>query len=328
MELMPSTEQQELAASAAEYLANEVPISRVRELAKSSSDGLIDAVMWSEWASMGFFSVGISETAGGLGLGLVEESLLVHQFGRHLTPGPLVPSIVAAHVAHAAGLEKLTTELVGGIARAGIRVGDIGYDAASEGIVLAVSRHGAELHVVRESMPLPSIDSSTKISRLGLGACVAEVHDELLQARRWVLQAAMLLGLAEAAQEQSTSYAKIRHQFGQPIGGFQAVKHRCVDMVVRTYVASAQIQLAALFVAERRVDARFQAASALTLALDAARSNTVVNVQNHGGIGFTAEHNAGMLVTRMVALESAAGPETDRLEAIVLPTRTIFGWEA
>jgi alkylation response protein AidB-like acyl-CoA dehydrogenase len=77
-------------------------------------------------------------------------------------------------------------------------------------------------------------------------------------------------------------------------------------------------------VAEGRPDARFQAGSALTLALDAARTNTSVNIQNHGGIGFTDEHDSGLMLKRAAALAAATGPEADRVDAVVSPTRTVF----
>lgn len=323
MELIASPAQQDIADSTAEYLTKEMPFSRIRELASGSGPSVDDAT-WRGWASMGFFSLGLPESAGGLGLGLVEEFLVVQQFGRHITPGPVVSTMLAARVAHAAGLRPLTGSLLDGSVRAGLRVGDTGYDAEPDGVVLAVGRDGAELHTVTEYTPVAGVDPTLRLSRIGLGKRLAHVPWDSLQLRLWVLQSAMLLGVAEAAQIQSTEYAKVRHQFGKPIGSFQAVKHRCADMVTRCYAAGAQLHLAALYVEEDRPDARFQSGSALTLALEAAKANSTVNIQNHGGIGFTEEHDSGLILKRAAALATAAGSETDRLYAVNSPTSTVF----
>jgi alkylation response protein AidB-like acyl-CoA dehydrogenase len=325
MELVATPAQLDIADATAEYLSKEVPLPRIREMSAAGRDTVVDDDTWRRWAAQGFFSLGVAETTGGLGLGIVEEFLVVEQFGRHLTPGPVVPTMLATHVASAAGLDDLTGALLAGTARVGLRVGNTGYDVSAGGLVLSVTRGGAELHTVAEAADVPGIDPSTRLSRIMLGECVASIDDELLQLRLWVLQSALLLGVAEAAQEQSTDYVKVRQQFGQAVGAFQAVKHRCADMVTRCYVASAQLHLAALFVEGGRPDARFQTASALTLTLDAAATNSAVNIQNHGGIGFTAEHDAGLILKRAVALAAAAGPETDRLDAMIRPTRTLFG---
>jgi alkylation response protein AidB-like acyl-CoA dehydrogenase len=324
MELMPSPAQQDIADSTAEYLAKEFPISRVRELATADGCAVVDENTWRRWAALGFFSLGLPEHAGGLGLGLVEELLVIEQFGRYLTPGPTVSSIVATHVAHAAGLRKLTSALVGGAVQIGLRIGDIGYDVQAGGLALSVNRTGAELHAISEATALQSIDPSMRLSRVVVGDRIAAVADEMVQLRLWVLQSAMLVGIAAVAEAQSTAYAKVRHQFGQPIGAFQAVKHRCADMAVRSYVASAQLHLAATSVDTAQPDARFQSAAALTLALDAARSNVAVNIQNHGGIGFTDEHDAGLMLKRATALAAAVGSDSDRLDAMTTPSPTLF----
>jgi len=321
--LTPSPVQQDIAESTAEYLAKEFSISRVRDAALADRESVIDDQTWRRWAELGFLSLGLPDSVGGLGLGLVEEFLVVDQLGRHLTPGPTVSSIVAAHVAHEAGDDELSSAICAGDARVGLRVGAIGYDVEVGRLALSVTRSGAELSPVVEASALKSIDPATRVSRITVGDIVARAAGDSMQLRLWVLQSAMLTGVAEAALEQSTAYAKIRHQFGQPIGAFQAVKHRCADMAVRCYVSSAQLHLAAVAVEERWADARFQSAAALTLALDAARTNVKVNVQNHGGIGFTDEHDAGLIVKRATTLAAAVGAEADRLDAMTAPNLSI-----
>jgi alkylation response protein AidB-like acyl-CoA dehydrogenase len=324
MRLSPSAAQQDIADSAGEYLTKEFPISLVREAGRSERECVVDESLWRRWADQGFFSLGLPESGGGLGLGLVDELLVVEQFGRHLTPGPTVSSIVAAHVAYEAKQSALARAVVDGRTRVGLRVADTGYDVETGGFALTVTSAGAEIHRVDEVTPLPGIDPITRVSRIAVGDRVTAVEGQHPQLRLWVLQSAMLAGVAQFVQEQSTSYAKVRHQFGQPIGAFQAVKHRCADMAVRCYVAGAQLQLAALAVDEGWPDARFQCAAALALALEAARVNVAVNVQNHGGIGFTDEHDAGLYLKRAAALAAAVGDDSSRVAALTAPNPSIL----
>jgi alkylation response protein AidB-like acyl-CoA dehydrogenase len=171
---------------------------------------------------------------------------------------------------------------------------------------------------------MPGIDPLTPVHRVTTGSEMARAVGPALQTRQWILASAYLLGIAEAVERQSSSYAVARKQFGQPIGAFQAVKHRCADMFTRCYVAGAQLRLATLFVEGGRTDARFQSASALTLALTAARENTSVNIQNHGGIGYTHEHDAGLYLKRVVPMAAALGNPAQWLEAVLQQERTVF----
>jgi alkylation response protein AidB-like acyl-CoA dehydrogenase len=119
-----------------------------------------------------------------------------------------------------------------------------------------------------------------------------------LRLRANVLVAAELAGIATATAEQSTQYAKDREQFGVPVGSFQAVKHRCADMAVRAEAATSLVRYASLAVRDGLPDAAFHADAARAVAARNAVENAQINVQNHGGIGFTWEHTAHRYVTR------------------------------
>jgi alkylation response protein AidB-like acyl-CoA dehydrogenase len=322
MDLTPTNAQLDIADSVAEYLAAEVSLGKLRQA--MGSPPLIDDATWRQWASLGFFSLGIPEQSGGLGLGVAEELLIFKQFGRHLTPGPLGSTVLAAHLADRAGLPELTTRLMDGSERAGLRVGTTGFDVAAGGLALSLSADGAALERVRGARPLPGVDPMIEVSQVEAGDQVARVDGPELHTRHWILSAAALIGVAEAAERQSTSYARVRRQFGKPIGSFQAVKHRCADMRTRCYVAESQLRFAAVSVGAGRADGRFQAAGGLLLALQAARENTAVNIQNHGGIGFTSEHDAGLYLKRAVALEASLGSPAEWNAELLEPTRTEF----
>jgi alkylation response protein AidB-like acyl-CoA dehydrogenase len=113
-------------------------------------------------------------------------------------------------------------------------------------------------------------------------------------------------------------------QFGKPIGTFQAVKHRCADMAMRSHAATAQTMFAAFHVERRAGDAAFQAAAAVLVANKAANLNAADNVQNHGAIGFTVEHDAGLFARRAHMLEYAIGGQAAACPVVLAPERHLF----
>jgi alkylation response protein AidB-like acyl-CoA dehydrogenase len=136
-------------------------------------------------------------------------------------------------------------------------------------------------------------------------------------------RAATVLACAEAVGgiartvEMSVEYAKVRHQFGKPIGSFQAVKHRCADMAVRAEVARSATTYATVSVRDGAADAAFQVAVAKVLAANAYLQNTADNVQNHGGMGFTWECDAHLYVKRARAFDATVGSRRSQLDALV-----------
>jgi alkylation response protein AidB-like acyl-CoA dehydrogenase len=127
----------------------------------------------------------------------------------------------------------------------------------------------------------------------------------------------MLAGMAQATTDQSVGYAKDREQFGQPVGGFQAVKHRCADMAIQSEVANCQVLYAALALRDGLDDGPFHAHAARVVAARAAIANSQVNVQNHGGIGFTWEHTAHRFVTRAQVRTRTAGNRFSHLDELL-----------
>jgi alkylation response protein AidB-like acyl-CoA dehydrogenase len=131
-----------------------------------------------------------------------------------------------------------------------------------------------------------------------------------------VLVAAEAVGVAERTVEMSVEYAKVRQQFGKPIGTFQAIKHRCADMATRTEVARAVVVFAAVAVRDGEPGADFHVHSAKALAADAAIQNATDNVQNHGGMGYTWESDAHLYLKRARVLEHVCGSRMAHLDAI------------
>ncbi len=123
-----------------------------------------------------------------------------------------------------------------------------------------------------------------------------------------LLVSAQLLGMAEAARDLSVDHAQTRHQFGKPIGAFQAIKHHCADMAVDAEMLSAQLDMAAIAVRDGRDDAAFQAAALRRLAPRVALFNTRTAIQVHGGIGFSAEADIHHYLKQAHVLSRLGGP--------------------
>ncbi len=297
MDLLPTTEQNEIAASVASIVANH----------QAADEGVTDA-LWSAASEQGWFGLGLSEHAGGVGYGLAEESLVAFELGRACAPGPFVSTMLASHIASAAGNDELAAQFISGTERAA-------WVELTESGAMVFDGLGAEFGVVLDPHPmlvalnmdtattLESIDVLVPLHRVnGAPHPVATPGDGDASERiRWqadVLIAALCAGMAAGTTAQSVEYAKDRQQFGQPIGSFQGPKHRCADMAVRAEAALTQTRYAAVAVQTHRPDAAFHASAARAVAVSAAITNAQINVQNHGGIGFTWEHTAHRFVTR------------------------------
>jgi alkylation response protein AidB-like acyl-CoA dehydrogenase len=127
---------------------------------------------------------------------------------------------------------------------------------------------------------------------------------------RWrVLTGALCVGIAAASCHMAVGHAQQRHQFGRPVGSFQAVKHLCADMLVRAETARAAVQAAAVTVDQPGVgDAERAAAGSALLASGAAVANARSCIQVFGGMGFTWEVPVHLYLERARFLAASLGP--------------------
>ncbi|MGU3498709.1 acyl-CoA dehydrogenase family protein [Mycobacterium sp. C31M] len=323
MNLYPDDDQVGIADAAQHYLATELPIGRIREM--HSGAEAIGPAAWTKCAELGWLSLAVPEDEGGVGLGVPEESMLARELGRALTPGPFAATAIAAVVAAGAGQRELAGDLMAGTVRAGVAIGSGRVlDATPEGLVLSLSGDRAELYRIAALQPLDCVDPGARLHTAELGEVVAAVDDPLLRSRLLVWLSAQLLGVLEAVRDMSAAYAVAREQFGRPIGVYQAVKHRCADMAVGAYAVAAQVNAAAVMVQAGHPDAAFYAASAHRLAVARARTAASDNILNHGGIGFTWEHDSHLYLKRVELLDQAAGPRQDTWDALMSPPRHQF----
>ena len=128
-----------------------------------------------------------------------------------------------------------------------------------------------------------------------------------VQAAVWVLDAAEQVGGVQGCVRDATDYAKVRVQFDQPIGSYQAIQHRCADMVADLASARAMVTVAATYVEQRDSRAEACAALARAEASDAFNRAADALIQIHGGIGFTWEHDAHLYFRRARATGAASG---------------------
>ncbi|MFI5041031.1 MAG: acyl-CoA dehydrogenase family protein [Acidimicrobiales bacterium] len=177
-----------------------------------------------------------------------------------------------------------------------------------------------------------NLDPTRRAARVKLDGAPVEV---LPGARRVLVDLARLVLAAEATgvsrecTEMASEYAKVRVQFGRPIATFQAVKHHCANMLVATELATAAVWDAARAAAVGGDQLSLTAAMAATLAVPAADQTAQLNIQVHGGIGFTWEHDAHLYLRRATAIEAiidaeaAATDVTDLVRRGVRPARSV-----
>jgi len=344
MDLLPSAEQAEIAASIASFLGKELPMTRVRELGAQPSSR--DAATWRTCAELGWFGLGLPEQAGGVGYGLAEEALLFREIGRFLAPGPFLATVLGARVAAAAGAHDLAAAIVAGstvvgsaeadrsVAADSVLAADLDlYDAVDADLVLLATDAGAALYETSAFSNVVAhecIDPLTRVATAraeGVPAVVVVPSEsEAVYRRGAVLVAAMACGLAEQARDLSAEHARTRVQFGKPIGVNQAVKHACTDMAVRAEAATCQTFYAALTLDGGSVDAPFHVASAKVVATNAATLNARAAVQVHGGMGFTWEHDAHLLVKRAHVVSVLFGDRREHLARLLALPPAQRGW--
>jgi alkylation response protein AidB-like acyl-CoA dehydrogenase len=292
----PSRDQVTLAAGLRESLASLLPLSRLRQSQEES------AHTWKALRDLGVFDISSPEEQGGSGLGIVEETLITIELGRRVVAPSVFSTIAAARLPFAG-------ERVAAGYPHGDRVVFVEDSGANQLLVRSAS--GAALFERPTSSRL--IDEKLWSCRLletrGLGKRLAEADARQHLCLR-LLEAAALAGLAQAALEMAVEYAGIRHQFGRPIGSYQAVKHHCANMALSSRLACDQVSFAAVAVEDSRDDATLQVESAFFIAGSAAIDNAGKNIQVHGGIGFSDEADPHRLLKRArIQVEIAGGLE-------------------
>jgi len=346
MPIAISEEHRALTQSVADFLTRHQSRAAARSLLEAETDAR--PAFWAELGGLGLLGLHVPEDLGGSGFGLAETLVVAEQMGRYLAPGPFVPTVITSAVLAAAGPDDLQKRLLPGLADgtvvgAAALGGEVTYaDGAATGQAgVVISGHLADVLLVpagddvlvvekpaggvHAEVPA-NLDPSRRAARVTLDAAPATVlpgaRGLLTDVARAVL-AAEAAGIAAETTEQAAEYAKIRQQFGRPIATFQAVKHHCANMLVAAELATAAGWDAGRAGLDGGDQLTYTAAIAAVLASPAAVGNANLNIQVHGGIGFTWEHDAHLYLRRATAIAAVLDAEQAAIEVTDLVRRGV-----
>ena len=333
VDLLPTEDQQMVSDSVESFLRDALPVDRLRE--DSGFGGAPERAAWADLAGLGLFGLGLSEDQGGVGYGAAEEVTIARLMGRNLVSPTVLATMAAAHVAAEAGDGDLVAAIAAGerrVAFANLRGPADGgpldlqlIDAENADLLLLVEADGALIFPasrMRDVTEVEAIDQTVSLKRAvaDRGSACAMVSGDSVSHRVSLMISAYLAGASEAARDMAVEYAKVREQFGQPIGAFQAVKHMCAEMALRSEAAHTQAFYATLIFSTGAAETGYEVACARTLAGRAAVENGKANVQIHGGMGFTQEADAHHYLKRafvLAAINSTRRGELHRIMADV-----------
>jgi alkylation response protein AidB-like acyl-CoA dehydrogenase len=355
MPIAITPEHQDLADSVRSLVARVAPSEVLHAALEAPVDN--PPPYWQAAAEQGLQGVHLAESVGGQGFGILELAVVLAEFGYGAVPGPFVPSAIASALISVHDADaKVLGDLASGTAIAAYAL-DSGLTATRHGDALVIRGEvravpaageasqlvlpvaidsGEEWVVLRadqlEIEPVKSVDPLRPIAHVRANA--VEVADDVVLSNLTVVTARALIstllsaeavGVARWATDTASEYAKIREQFGRPIGQFQAVKHKCAEMIADTERATAAVWDAARAVDEARENdwdtegsaVEFAAAVAATLAPAAAQRCTQDCIQVHGGIGFTWEHDTNVYYRRALVLAAGFGRTSEYPQRVV-----------
>ncbi len=323
-----SEDQVVIKRTAREFLAARYRLDEVRRLALEEERGFTDA-QWEEIAGLGWPELAVEEAQGGQGLGIVELAVVAEELGYALAPTPLQSTWAATLLLAAAGeAGRLAGGRRGTVAQwdeggdfrpdtstlepdgsrlTGVKLAV--HDAASADL-LVVTAAGGRHFVVAADAPGVSIESAEALDttrRLSTVTFDGAEGEELTGSEAdfghaWhavaVACAAESVGVAQRAMEMAVVYAKDRTQFERPIGTYQAVSHRCAQMLLEVEGARSASYWAAWALDHQPDMASVAASTAKAYASDAGVRVTGSALQVHGGIGFTWEHDLHFFLKR------------------------------
>jgi alkylation response protein AidB-like acyl-CoA dehydrogenase len=276
-------------------------------------------------AELGLFGVAVAEDAGGAGGSIQDLCAMVEEAARALIPGPVATTALATLVITD---PELLEALASGEATAGLALAadlrlDDGRVSGTADYVLGADTSGLLLLPVGDDVVvvdaaadgvtvelLAATDFSRPLARVALSAVPATTLD--VSRRRFedltaTVLAAETAGLARWTLDTAVEYAKVREQFGKPIGSFQAIKHMCAEMLLRSQQASVAAADAAVAASAPDEQLSIAAAIAAAIGIESAKANAKDCIQVLGGIGITWEHDAHLYLRRAYSIGEILG---------------------
>ncbi len=337
MPIAITDEHQELGATVRGVLTAHGSLAANRALLEADSE--VRPSYWQEMADLGWLGIHLPEEHGGAGAGLSELVVVLDELGRQVAPGPYLPTVLASAVIARCGSDEQRAYFLPGLADGsvvaalglggsltlndGVLDGDGGIVLGGAGADLVLLRAGEDLVALprgADGLTLrgaKDLDPSRRSARVTVSSVGVRDNDVLAGAVPRARSLARTLGAAEAVgvmaacTDAAVAYAKERVQFGRTIGTFQAVKHHCADLLVAAELATAAVWDAARASADSVDEFDLVAAMAAQLAFGPAVHSAQMNIQVHGGIGFTWEHDAHLYLRRALVLNGLLGSPDD-----------------
>ena len=290
-------------------------------------------VDWKVLAEAGWTGLEVPDDLGGAGATFREVAIVCEEMGRAASSNSYLGSaVLAVGVLNALQpsniRDRLLSDIGSGALRVAVALGSLDFvpDAVGADRLLVVTTDADGIPVVVDAAgptvtPQPVVDETRRLAAVSAGPLEvtealrfegdADAQVRLLLDRGAVAIACDSLGLSEAMLSATVSYAKVRHQFGRPIGSFQAVKHACADMLVKVSVSRQLVGAAVDAIAEARPDAGVAAAMAKSYTTAAAVDVVGKAMQLHGGIGYTWESGIHAYLKRAALNRSLFGSPAD-----------------
>jgi alkylation response protein AidB-like acyl-CoA dehydrogenase len=296
-----SEDQREIKRIARDLLAARSPWEAVRTAAEG---GGYDDGLWRELGELGWPGIAVGEEHGGQGLGAVALAVLAEELGYACAATPFLSTATAAAVIDAAGSDEQRERWLPGLASgeltAGLGTRALAADAEGAAVIVLLDtgrRRAVLLDAANaEIEPLETIDATRRYARVAGGE--TEPLADGAAGRALGAIAAEVVGISQRALDMTLEYVKERRQFGIPVGAFQAVAHRCAQMLLATESARSTAYFAAWAADADPGRAPEAAAMAAAAAADGGREVTASAIQAHGGIGFTWEADVHWLFKR------------------------------
>jgi alkylation response protein AidB-like acyl-CoA dehydrogenase len=278
------------------------------------------AVDWPVLVDAGWVGLEVPEQFGGAGVTFAEVAVICEEMGRAASATNYLGSAVLAvgtlkALQPSETRDRLLADVASGAVRLAVALDSMDFVPDAEGAdrILVISDGGVAVAAVTAT-PQPVLDETRRLATVA--ADVSEVLQfdgnpeaavRRLRDRAAVAIACDSLGLSEAMLSATVGYAKVRQQFGRPIGSFQAVKHACADMLVSISVSRQLVSAAVQAIVDDRQDADVAAAMAKSYVCSAAVDVAGKAMQLHGGIGYTWESGIHVYLKRAALNRSLFG---------------------
>ncbi len=331
-----TTDQRSLAEAVASLAAAAAPVSGTRQHLEELAQGALPT-WWKSVVDSGFTTVHLPDSVGGGGSSTVEAAVVLAEAGRALLPGPLTSTVLVGLVLSDVGGEPLATfgpRLVAGAAGgcattvegvtatrtpSGFQLDgttELILDAPAAELVIVGARNGDTeawfvLDIDTDGLRVEAVtpvDTTRSVGRIVLSGvsisddAMLQISGERIRALTAVAFAAEASGTVRWCLDTAVAYVKVREQFGQPVGSFQAVKHKLASLFMRVSLIESLAWDAARAADQDDDQLQLAAAAAAVLCLSGSRDGVLEAITSVGGIGFTWEHDLSLYWRRATAV--------------------------